>query len=953
MSQQIFTALPKNSYHSISYFAVFITGFCALCSQVIWQKYLAILTGSQAKSLSLVVAVFLLGLAIGYYFFGLLTENKNRSRHILLKYYGYVELLTGAYIGFFPYYFNFLKKFSFNTPNFLISDIITALLALLLPTFLMGASIPMLTACLPDTAKQVNQIHAKVYGWNTLGACLGALLSGFYLIPKFGLPISLSLLGLINCLVSLIFIGNKLEGRIIKQDKPISLPSPFPNSFFFLFVFFIGSLSISLEVLFVRILNLSIGAGAYNFPIILSLFIGALAYGSLSLKNQKINMSFFIRQLFFVLLLLQIVFYTAPYWSIWLSHIRISMATLPSNYLIYFAFVFLFLMIFIFPPVFFMGRLLPLSYMFLKKTEKDYGTICGFLYFFSTLGSFCGALIVGYLAFYLFDLDAIFKINLYILILLIMIFVFIQKNKRNYIILSLLALLLLLQPESWNRQGHKRALFHTQSYKPAIHFKSLFYLPEETSKQFIFFKDGPNTTVSLLKIPFNSVTIPQSLNKIKNLFSFKEDKLSSYSIFVNGKSDGNTLGDFSTTFFMLPYLYSKEKKNLSTAFIGLGTGISAGAYTPLKDVESIDVLEISPFVIKAIQSIPPELNFNAMKHRKIKIIESDAFKYFTKSNKKYDIVVSEPSNPWVMGVENLYTEEFYSLIAENLHPEGIFAQWLHTYSLDNSILEIVIKTIHQVFPYAALYRVGRGDILIVASLFPLKKLSQNKFNQDFIKNAYSTLGIRQVEDLYLSQILHSEGFLNIARLSLEIPNSLYFPQIIYRANKSFFLSSKAHVYNLNYKYYYLKSKIKTDKMKAFESLKSENWQNRCINHSGFNFLCQELSKEVLLYKNLKENKNYNERFKSYLQLRHKEFISYNLEIINEFIKESLEKKNTNHFNIINLINELLSVQNYGLASNTIFAFKNEKIINEKLYQELEKDIRLAVKTHQKLKNLRK
>ena len=919
---------------------------------MVWQKYLAILTGSQAKSLSLVVAVFLLGLAAGFYFFGLLTENKNRSRHTLLKYYGYVELLTGAYIGFFPHYFYLLKKFSFNTPDFLMLDIITALLALLPPTFLMGAGIPMLTACLPDTAKQVNQIHAKVYGWNTLGACLGALLSGVYLIPKLGLPISLSLLGLINCLASLIFIGNKLKGGVIKQNKPISLSSPFPRSLFFAFVFFIGSLSISMEVLLVKILNLSIGAGAYNFPIILSIFVGALAYGSLSLKNQKININFFIRQLFFVLLLLQIVFYTAPYWSIWLNHIRISMVTLPSNYLIYFTFVFLFLMIFIFPPVFFMGRLLPLSYMFLKKNEKDYGAVCGFLYFFNTLGSFFGALLVGYLAFYLFDLDVIFKINLYLLILFVMIFVFIQKNKWNYLILSLLALLLLLQPKSWNRQGHKRALFHTQSYRPDTHFKSLFYLPEETDSGFIFFKDGPNTTVSLLQIPFND-RFPQSLNKIKNLFSFKEDKLSSYSIFVNGKSDGNTLGDFSTTFFMLPYLYSKEKKNLSTAFIGLGTGISAGAYTPLKDVESIDVLEISPFVIKAIQSIPPKLNFNAMKHRKIKIIESDAFKYFTKSNKKYDIIVSEPSNPWVMGVENLYTEEFYGLIAENLNPEGVFAQWLHTYSINNSILEIAIKTIHQVFPYAALYRVGRGDILIVAGLSPLKKLSQSKFNQGFIKSVYSSLGIRQVEDLYLSQILYSEGFRGIARLSLEIPNSLYFPKIIYRANKTFFLSSKAHVYNLNYKYYHLKSNTKTDKMKAFERLKSENWENRCINYSGFNFLCQELRDVISIYKKLTESKNYNERFKSYLQLRHKEFIPYSLETINEFIKESLEKKNKNHFNIINLINELLSVQNYGLASQTILAFKNEKNIDEKLYQELEKDIQLAVTAHQKLKNLSK
>ena len=232
MSKKILPTLPINSYQSFAFLAVFLTGFCALCSQVIWQKYLSILTGSEAKSLSLVIAIFLLGLASGYYVFGLLTENKDRPRFLLLKYYGYVELATGAYIGIFPYYFYVLKNFSFNTPPLLIIDLLVSLLALFLPTFLMGASIPMLTAGLPHNAKQVNAVHAKVYGWNTLGACLGALVSGFYLIPKFGLPLSLIWISLLNVLASLVFIGNKLEGNIVKKDKPQSIPSPFPNVLF-------------------------------------------------------------------------------------------------------------------------------------------------------------------------------------------------------------------------------------------------------------------------------------------------------------------------------------------------------------------------------------------------------------------------------------------------------------------------------------------------------------------------------------------------------------------------------------------------------------------------------------------------------------------------------------------------------------------------------------------------
>ena len=189
----------------MAYMATILTGFTALCAQVIWQKHLAVLVGSEARSLSLVIAIFLLGLACGYYIFGLLTEKKASDRFLLLKYYGYVELLTGLYIGFFPFYFEFLKAFSFHSVNLLVIDILISLMALLLPTFLMGASIPMLTATLPESPKEVNTVHAKVYGWNSFGACFGALISGFYLIPSFGLNLSLSLIGVLNILAALVF----------------------------------------------------------------------------------------------------------------------------------------------------------------------------------------------------------------------------------------------------------------------------------------------------------------------------------------------------------------------------------------------------------------------------------------------------------------------------------------------------------------------------------------------------------------------------------------------------------------------------------------------------------------------------------------------------------------------------------------------------------------------------
>ena len=946
-SKTVLPTLPSSSYQSFAFFATFLTGFCALCSQVIWQKYLAILTGSEARSLSLVVAIFLLGLASGYYVFGLFTESKNRPRCLLLKYYGYVELLTGAYIGLFPLYFYTLKNISFNTPPFLIIDIIISLLALFLPTFLMGASIPMLTATLPESAKQVNQIHAKVYGWNSLGACLGALISGFYLIPKFGLPLSLTLIAGFNIIASLFFIGNKLEGDIVKKEKPQNLSSPFPNSLLFAFVLITGSLTISFEILFIRILNLSIGAGAYNFPIILSIFIGALAYGSLSLSKKKPSVSFFIYHLFLILIFLQVIFVTAPYWSSWLNHIRVTLTTLPVTYSIWLVYVFLFLTLFLLPPIFLMGRLLPLSYMFLQKTEKNYGKVCGFLYFSNTLGTVFGAVVMGYLAFYFFDLDTIFKINLYIFFLLTMALVFIQKSKLNFFILSVVALGLLFQPNKWDRSGHEVGLFRTQTFIPSFHFKSFFSFPKQPkNRETTFFKDGPNSTVTLLKYKFK--TKPEIQDQLIDLFSLDSNSpLFSYSIIVNGKSDGNTLGDFSTMFAILPYLYSSKKEELATAFIGLGTGISAGAYVPLEDVKSIDVLEISPFVIKAVQSIDPKINFNVMKDKKVKIIENDAFKYFTKSKKKYDVIVSEPSNPWVMGVENLYSIDFYQLIKENLYKDGILAQWIQTYSLDNATLEIISKTLFQVFPYVTLYHVGDNDVFFIASLSPLKNLSQDKFDQAFVKKFYSALGVYQVEDLYLTQLLNEEEFRQTALLSLENIHSLDFPKITYRANKTFFLMSIANVFGISYKSHHLNTQTQTNKMKAFERLKTEDWSKRCLNLIGFNFLCKMTSHFINTYNQLQKTENHLQKFKLYLELRKKGLIPYNRQAVSEFIEQNIQNKKTDH--LLFVINELLYNGEYQLTQKTLSALKKEKLINEKQENNLQQTIEFAISSHNRLK----
>ena len=949
LQKKIVPLFPKNFYRPLAYFATTLTGLTALCSQVIWQRHLAILTGSEARSLSLVIAVFLFGLATGYYVFGLLTEKNKRPRFLMMKYYGYVELLTGLYIGLFPFYFEFLKKLSFQSPNLLIIDLLISLMALLLPTFLMGASIPLLTATLPENSKEISITHAKVYGWNSFGACFGALISGFYLIPSYGLNLSLVCIGILNVLASLVFIGNSLEGPVHKQEEPPTVPSPLSNSFFMIFTFITGALIISFEIFCVRILNLSLGAGVYNFPMILSLFIGGLAMGSLSIKKKKLSIRFFIRQMLITLFLLQIVFYTAPYWSIWFSHIKVSLSPLPSNYFIYYSLVFSFLFLALFPTIFFMGRLLPLSYAFLKKNKGNYGKLCGQLYFSNTLGTVFGAIFIGYLAFYLFNLDILFKTNLYILFLLTLTILIYTKHKIQLTTLSVLGLILLLLPTQWNRTGHEIGYFRINQYNPRFHFKKLFFLPANRNKRssVSFLKDGPNSTVSLINFSIEK-NAPHFLY-LKKLFDFKSATNNySYSVVVNGKSDGNSLGDFSTMFFMIPYIYAPKKNNLETALIGLGTGVSAGSYIALEDVKSVNVLEISPFVIKAIQNTNPNLNFHAMRNKKVSITEIDAFKYFTRSKKKFDIIVSEPSNPWVLGVENLFTLEFYETVAQSLHEGGVFGQWLQTYEMDLKTIKMIMATLHRVFPHASLYQIGHGDMLILASLTKLQNPSEKRFKHPFIQKFYKAMGFKEIEDIQLTQILDSFYFNQIAKTSQLKINTLTEPQLIYRANKAMFLSIKINPFQLKSKFQ-IDKKTETTKMKAFNKYKNktaEEWEKECVPHTGFNFFCALMQQYSKSWKFLTDyRRNSFERFPQYLFLRNQGLIPYDKKIMDEFFNESIKQKNKNLDAMAKYIDEKIKQKNYEGAEKDAFTFRKNNLINELHYNNFKQGLKEIRNTH--------
>ena len=233
----------------------------------------------------------------------------------------------------------------------------------------------------------------------------------------------------------------------------------------------------------------------------------------------------------------------------------------------------------------------------------------------------------------------------------------------------------------------------------------VFYSEFLGSGKQIFYRDGPSSSVSVSEYPRDTdeLELNDGVKFIRNLK-------------VNGKSDGETsMGDTLTMRLLahLPILLSKNPVR-KVGVVGFGLGVAAGSATLYPEVESVDVMEISPAVIWA-SPLFDFANYEVTKNPKVRIRLGDAYRALLSTHRRYSVILSEPSNPWVTGVERLFSKEFYSLVKDKLERGGIYAQWIHEYSISEETLGLVLRTFSQSFRNVRIFRVGRDVILLGSS----------------------------------------------------------------------------------------------------------------------------------------------------------------------------------------------------------------------------------------------
>jgi len=766
------------------YALVFATGAAGLMYQVAWHKYLGRLLGSDSMATAIILAAFLGGLSMGYVLCGRFTTRvKNCFRT-----YGLLEGVIGGWGLLFPYLFSAVEagtgSWSFAPPvTIVLQGFACTVMLTGIPTLCMGATIPFLTRGLSATLAAASRVHARIYAINTAGAFLGSLAAGFFLIPSMGLPLTVQTAAFLNLGAALFFLLTRNTAARASGDTadsnahdPQAPPSPYPAGVLYGIAFISGMYVMSLENVFIRLTGICLGSSSYSYAMIVAVFVLAIAAGSygVGMKKEIKPRSLCINQLL-ITLCLAALYVGIDTWPYGAHLIRIASQSNEAGFWVYYLLVFLSLCSVLLLPVALMGATVPLVFNELKKDLHHVGHHSGVLFSWNTAGNLAGSLTGGIVLYRFLDTDGVFTCT-----------VFLAAGSAclaaRFISTRLLAVcsvvcvgvltLLFYQP----LYDESRFVFGTFRIRhildSSLQGPRAFFSSFTKKHKVLFHRDGPFASVSVVEGPSGG--------------SFDR---ASRAIFINGKSDSDTTGDIYTLRLSahLPALLARHRK--SVLVIGLGTGVTAGELTLYDDITRIDVAEISPTVVDALPLFSP-FNYSVSNDPRINIHVGDAFRLLRNSGRTWDIIISEPSNPWVSGVDLLFTREFYRLARQHLAPSGMLLQWAQMYAADEHMLGMILATVRHVFREVRVFMSSGADLLILASDSPVTGLDISRATRTLAANSrvgasLDEINLGSVPGILVREIW-SPAYITDHFSSLPV-QTMDNPRLHYIAGKKFFM----------------------------------------------------------------------------------------------------------------------------------------------------------------------
>jgi spermidine synthase len=768
--------VSKNTARYTLFLIFFASGFTGLIYESLWSHYLKLFLGHAAYAQTLVLVIFMGGMALGAAVVGKISQNLKN----LLTGYAMAEIGIGLLALVFHSLFSGLVDISFAQimPN-LGSPLAVeaykwgvALLLLLPPSVLLGTTFPLMSGAILRRFPGVAGGNlATLYFSNSLGAALGALAATFILIGLLGLPGTLQLAGLINLLIG---ISVLLFARVPENIPSRGVFSAERNNgrsgaLFLAAAFVTGAASFIYEVSWIRMLSLVLGSSFHAFELMLSAFIAGLAFGSLAIRRRidrianPLSAAAAIQIAMGILAVLTLPIYVHSFE--WMGELVRTLDKDDQGYILFnlashgIAFAVML------PATFMAGMTLPLFTHALIRNGHGEQSI-GAVYAANTVGGIVGVIVAMQLALPNIGLKltlasgALLDIGLGLLLLRVA-----GTSPRVWAA----ALASLVIPV----MAVRLVALDGATLASGVYRTGVSQL--DNSMNTLFYRDGKTASISVV------------------------ERDSIRSIRTNGKPDANiemnpqrsATADELTMVMAAAVPLAMRPDARKVANIGFGSGLTAHTVLASPNIVELENIEIERAVIEGAHAFRPRVE-RAYSDPRGRINIEDAKSWFARRNTQFDIIISEPSNPWVNGVSSLFSEEFYAQTRTYLNDGGLLVQWLHLYEFNARLASSVVMALSRHFEDYTIYLTDDSNILIVAiKNGRLPSLSRKVVEQGAMSRELSRVGIRSLDDLALRH-LGTAAMFNSMLGALGAPkNSDFFPYVELNAPKARFLNDGA------------------------------------------------------------------------------------------------------------------------------------------------------------------
>jgi len=707
------------------YALFFLSGAAGLMYESIWTRYLALLVGHSAYAQILVLTIFLGGMAVGSFIVGRYSE---RLRSPLI-WYAVVEAGVGVLGLLFHPTFRAVSAAAYDSlfPALVASpgaqSAVKWLLAasLILPqSILLGATFPLMSAgILRRWRFRPGAVLSWLYASNSFGAAVGVLLAGFYLVSRFDFPGTLAFAAALN------FIAAGITLAVVSQWKK-SLAPPAAANFERVEIvspglasqrqmrwlllgaaFGTAVASFAYEIAWIRMLSLVLGSATHSFELMLSAFILGLALGALWVSSRADRWRDPLRALALVQCAMgALAVATLPLYMqsfTWIAKFMDLFAKTSAGYAGFTIARYAICLAVMLPATFCAGMTLPLITRILYHDGANEAAI-GEVYAANTAGSIVGVQLAG------LALLPVLGVKLLVIdggaldvaIGLVLLFVALPRSAKSRTpVLATFLLASLVVFLGASKVRFDRGLLGSGVYR-------FGGLPAPGDFTTTFYKDGRTATVTVRHSREGSLII--STNG-KPDASVDADWLAPDAI---GTKRRSLVDDVSTQVLLPLIAIAHAPQAKSAAVIGQGSGMTSHFLLGSPTLRHLATIEIEPEMIRASTAFR-SVNYRVFSDGRARFVVDDARSYFAGAGRRFDLIVSEPSNPWVSGVAGLFTTEFYARIKRYLAPGGVFAQWMHLYEMNDSLVLTMLAAVQQNFAAYDVYLTDDSDIVVVAT----------------------------------------------------------------------------------------------------------------------------------------------------------------------------------------------------------------------------------------------